>query len=167
MLIRSSLEETIQFFCSNNIPILPCHGITSKGECSCKKGSSCPSPGKHPLVFRWQLIASCDKDTVLSWIGTGTKPVNLAIRTGVKNPINGKYLVGADLDLVDHPMKERLARYSTTLTQRSGSGGSHAFYWSEFPVKNSVQLLDEKNGYSRFWWNHGDCSESPQERKPL
>jgi putative DNA primase/helicase len=144
MLMQSSFEEIIEFFCSNNIPILPCHGINSDGSCTCKKGGRCPSPGKHPLVFRWQLVASCDKQTVLSWIGSGTKSVNLAIRTGMKNPNNGKYLVGTDLDLVDHPMKERLSRYSTTITQRSGSGGSHAFYWSELPIRNSVQLVDEK-----------------------
>lgn len=142
--MQSSFEEIIEFFCSNNIPILPCHGISPDGSCTCKKGIRCPSPGKHPLVFRWQLAASCDKQTVLSWIGSGTKPVNLAIRTGMRNPNNGKYLVGTDLDLVDHPMKERLSRYSTTITQRSGSGGSHAFYWSELPIRNSVQLVDEK-----------------------
>ena len=140
----TSLEETVEFFCRNQIPILPCHGISSDGSCTCKKGASCPSPGKHPLMFRWQLIASCDKDVVMSWIGTGTKPINLAIRTGVKNTSNGKYLVGTDLDLIDHPMKQRLERYSTTVTQQSGSGGDHAFYWSRLPVRNSVELVDEK-----------------------
>jgi hypothetical protein len=97
-------------------------------------------------MFRWQLTASCDKDVIMRWIGSGNKakPINLAIRTGVRNSINGKYLVGTDLDLIDHPMKMRLERTSRTVTQRSGSGGDHAFYWSDFPVKNSVQLIEEK-----------------------
>jgi hypothetical protein len=95
-------------------------------------------------MFRWQMLASCDKDTIKGWVSGKGKPVNLAIRTGTKNPLTGKYLVGTDLDLVDHPMKERLSQYSTTVTQQSGSGGAHAFYWSDLPVRNSVQLVDEK-----------------------
>lgn len=142
--MTASLEETIDFFCRNQIPILPCHGIQLDGTCTCRKGSSCPSPGKHPLVFRWQMIASCDKQLVMSWIGSGNKPVNLAIRTGMKNRENGKYLVGTDLDMVDHPMKRRLERYSKTVTQQSGSGGDHAFYWSRLPVRNSVELVEDK-----------------------
>jgi hypothetical protein len=144
VMMTNSLEEIIEFFCRNRIPILPCHGIQPDGVCTCRKGSSCPSPGKHPLMFRWQLIATCDKETIMSWIGSGNKPINLAIRTGMRNPENGKYLVGTDLDLIDHPMKQRLERHSKTVTQRSGSGGDHAFYWSKFPVRNSVQLVDEK-----------------------
>lgn len=95
-------------------------------------------------MFRWQMVANCDKDVIMSWIGSGNKPVNLAIRTGMKNRENGKYLVGTDLDLVDHPMKQRLERYSKTVTQQSGSGGDHAFYWSKLPVRNSVELVDDK-----------------------
>lgn len=95
-------------------------------------------------MFRWQMTASCDKDVILKWIGSGVKPVNLAIRTGTRNSENGKFLVGTDLDLVDHPMKARLERYSHTVTQRSGSGGDHAFYWSDLPIRNSVQLVEEK-----------------------
>lgn len=90
------------------------------------------------------MLATCDKETVMSWIGSATKPINLAIRTGMRNPQNGKYLVGADLDQINHPMKQRLERHSKTITQQSGSGGDHAFYWSDFPVKNSVQLIDDK-----------------------
>lgn len=138
-----NLEATIEFFSRNQIPILPCYGIQD-GVCTCKRGPDCPSPGKHPLMFRWQMTATCDKDTILRWVGTGAKPINLAIRTGVRNTENGKYLVGTDLDLVDHPMKVRLERYSRTVTQRSGSGGDHAFYWSDLPIRNSVQLVDEK-----------------------
>lgn len=139
-----TLDEIIDFFCRNQIQLLPCHGILN-GTCTCKKGKDCPSPGKHPLLFRWQLISSFDRITVSSWFKKNSgRPINLAIRTGVKNPINGKYLVGADFDLVNHPMKERLERVSKTVTQQSGSGGSHALYWSSLPIKNSVQLVDEK-----------------------
>ena len=138
-----NLEDILDFFSRNQIPILPCYGIQD-GTCTCKRGPDCPSPGKHPLMFRWQMTATCDKNLVLRWIGTGTKPINLAIRTGIRNSENGKYLVGTDLDLVDHPMKVRLERYSRTVTQRSGSGGDHAFYWSDLPIRNSVQLVEEK-----------------------
>jgi len=139
----TTLDEILSFFSQNQIPILPCFGILN-GICTCKRGAQCPSPGKHPLMFRWQMLASCDKDVIKGWLSGNGKPVNLAIRTGTRNSLNGKYLVGTDLDLVDHPMKEKLSQYSTTVTQQSGSGGAHAFYWSEVPVRNSVQLIDEK-----------------------
>jgi putative DNA primase/helicase len=141
-MIDPQLETIIDFFCSNQIPLLPCFGITN-GQCNCRKGKNCPSPGKHPLVFRWQLIASFDKAKVMSWFG-GNKKINLAVRTGVRNPINDKYFIGADFDLVNHPTKLILDKSSTTLTQRSGSGGSHSFYWSDYPVRNSVELVEEK-----------------------
>lgn len=139
----TTLDEILSFFSQNQIPILPCFGILN-GICTCKRGAQCPSPGKHPLMFRWQMLASCDKDVIKGWLSGNGKPVNLAIRTGTRNSLNGKYLVGTDLDLVDHPMKEKLSQYSTTVTQQSGSGGAHAFYWSDLPIRNSVQLVDEK-----------------------
>ena len=143
--MHHSIEDILEFFCSKKIPILPCHGIVD-GICTCKKGKSCTSPGKHPLLFRWQLSASTSKEVILSWIGKGhkSKPINLALRTGTRNEITGKYLIAVDFDLVNHPLKLRLDKESKTLTQKSGSGGDHAFYWSKFPVSNSVQLVDDK-----------------------
>lgn len=140
--MSNSLQEIVDFFCALDIPLLPCHGILD-GKCTCKKGANCPSPGKHPLMSKWQMIASTDPKKVLSWLG-GKKPVNLALNTGRKSSVVGKYLVVADGDLVSHPFLQRLARHSTTVTQRSGGGGDHALYWSSVPVKNSCQLVDEK-----------------------
>lgn len=90
------------------------------------------------------MIASTDPKRVLSWIGTGKKPVNLAIATGRFSPVTEKYLTIVDGDLVEHPLLRRLQSHSTTVTQRSGGGGDHAFYWSKLPVKNSCQLVEEK-----------------------
>jgi hypothetical protein len=138
-----TLDEILDFFSRNQIPVLPCFGIKD-GECTCRKGSKCPSPGKHPLMPKWQMLATTDKSKILAWIGKGKKPINLAIATGRFNPKNGKYLACTDLDLVDHPMKARLERHSRTVTQRSGGGGDHALYWTALPIRNSCQLVEEK-----------------------
>ena len=140
--MSNSLQEIVNYFCALDIPLLPCHGILD-GKCTCRKGNNCPSPGKHPLMAKWQMIASTDPKKVMSWLG-GKKPVNLALSTGRKSSVVGKFLVVADGDLVSHPFLQRLARHSTTVTQRSGGGGDHALYWSSVPVKNSCQLVDEK-----------------------
>ena len=33
--------------------MVPCYGIVKPGVCQCSKGSSCPSPGKHPIHADW------------------------------------------------------------------------------------------------------------------
>jgi len=137
-----TMQEIVTFFCDLGIPLLPCYGIDG-GQCTCKRGSSCPSPGKHPLMSNWQKVASMEPAKVMKWL-RGKKPVNLAICTGRWSKVTGKFLVVVDGDIVAHPFLQRLARHSTTVTQRSGSGGDHAFYWSNFPVKNSCQMVDEK-----------------------
>lgn len=139
------LEEIIDFFIKNEIPILPCHGIQD-GQCTCRKGKDCSSPGKHPLWSNWQILASLEKDKILAWIGTGNKakPINLAIATGRKNHTNGKYAMVVDLDMVNHNMLHRLQAHGQTVTQRSGSGGNHALYWSKSCIRSSVQLVEEK-----------------------
>lgn len=93
-------------------------------------------------MSNWQAAASVDSTKVKSWF-TSSKPVNLAIATGRKGR-DGRYLIALDGDVVAHPFIESLKSYGETVMQRSGSGGSHALYWSKVPVKNSCQLLDEK-----------------------
>lgn len=137
----SSLHDAIKFFSREQVPMIPCHGLED-GVCTCRKGRNCPSPGKHPLMANWQGAASTDEAKVLSWFSS-SKPVNLAIATGRKNS-SGKHLLAVDADMVDHPFIAQLREHGETVTQRSGSGGSHALYWSDVPVRNSCQLLDEK-----------------------
>ncbi len=134
-------DAVIDFFSKKNIAMLPCHGLKN-GTCTCRRKEKCPSPGKHPLMPNWQGIATSNAQKVKSWFASG-KPINLAIATGRKNK-DGKYLVALDADIADHPFLDHLKQYGRTVTQKSGSGGSHALYWSDIPVKNSCQLLDEK-----------------------
>lgn len=137
----TGLDEAIEFFARERIPMLPCHGLKD-GQCTCRRGKNCHSPGKHPLMSNWQGVASSDPAKVKAWFRS-SKPVNLAIATGRKGK-NEKYLVALDADAIDHPFINNLKQYGETVTQRSGSGGSHALYWSDVPVKNSCQMLDEK-----------------------
>lgn len=137
----TALADVIDFFARENVPMLPCHGLQD-GVCTCRRGEKCPSPGKHPLMSNWQRVATSDAQRVKSWF-TSRRPVNLAIATGRKGQ-NGKYLVALDADIPNHPFLETLKGHGETVTQKSGSGGSHALYWSGIPIKNSCQLLDEK-----------------------
>jgi putative DNA primase/helicase len=137
----TTLDDAIEFFSKERIPMIPCHGLKD-GVCTCRRGERCPSPGKHPLMQNWQGVATSDANKAKAWFRSG-KPVNLAIATGRKG-FNGKYLVALDGDVPDHPFLNDLKRYGDTVTQKSGSGGSHALYWSDVAVRNSCQLLDEK-----------------------
>lgn len=91
------------------------------------------------------MIASTNPDRVMSWFGSGKKkPINLAIATGRFSTVTNCFLTVVDGDLVNHPLLAKLIASTGTVTQRSGGGGDHAFFWSEFPIKNSCQLIDEK-----------------------
>jgi len=53
----------------------------SDGVCSCNKGSSCPSPGKHPRLRDWPNKATTDTQAIGQWFDRWPAS-NLGIRLG-------------------------------------------------------------------------------------
>ncbi|MGZ4925480.1 MAG: hypothetical protein ACXV4B_03400, partial [Halobacteriota archaeon] len=45
---QSNCEMALEY-ARRRLPIVPLHGIID-GTCTCAKGSSCTSPGKHPIA---------------------------------------------------------------------------------------------------------------------
>lgn len=133
-------------FLENDLYLLPLHTIktdlgSGKVTCSCQN-PKCSSQGKHPLFrYNWKIVATNDEAKISSWLSTYNNNINFAVATGRKSRVSGKYLVVIDVDKFDHPILDKLDK---TFYYKTGSGGFHFWYWSDFPVKNSVSGLASK-----------------------
>lgn len=109
--------------------------------CSCQN-PKCSSQGKHPFFkYNWKIVATNDPQRISTWLTTYKDKINFAVATGRKSRVSGKYLVVVDVDKFDHPIIDKLDK---TFYYKTGSGGFHFWYWSDFPVKNSVSGLAPK-----------------------
>ena len=138
--MMTTLDLISQIILQNQLYILPLYSINQEGLCSCGK-PECPSPGKHPLFrYNWKIIASNKPDKITSWL-SAYKQMNFGLATGRLSKVTNKYLVVVDVDAVEHPFLDTLPE---TFSYRTGSGGHHLWFWSKYPIKNSVSLLANK-----------------------
>jgi hypothetical protein len=75
--------------------IVRLYGVVSPAVCTCWRGKDCPNPGKHPVGERWDLSATSDEDTILSWF-EGQAPVNCGLLLGPRSGIVDVELDGDD-----------------------------------------------------------------------
>ncbi|MGZ4848601.1 MAG: bifunctional DNA primase/polymerase, partial [Halobacteriota archaeon] len=125
---QSNCEMALEY-ARRRLPIVPLHGIID-GTCTCAKGSSCTSPGKHPiadLVPNGVKNATTNEEVIKGWFER--EPMaNIGVVTG---PRSGIFLLEADIhDGVDgrKTLAELEAEHGPlpeTLTARSGGGGAH------------------------------------------
>jgi hypothetical protein len=141
-------EQIIQFIISNDLYMFPLHSIGANGSCTCNS-HDCTSPGKHPLLsFNWKLSATNKEDNIRGWFNRPM--INYAIATGRKSNTSNKKLIVIDIDDSNHPFIERMPK---TFSYRTGSGGYHFWFWTQYNVSNSVGYLSTKvdvrgtNGY--------------------
>lgn len=100
------------------------------GQCACNAG--CSSPAKHPLVPRWEQVASADRSQILAWWQRWPN-ANIGVPAG----INGRAYLDVD---PAHGGSENIATLdrwamsrhgidlTNTRTIRTGSGGEHREY---------------------------------------
>ena len=137
---QSNAETITDIVLKNELYILPLYSIRENGVCSCGK-EDCSAPGKHPLFrYNWKIIASNKPDKILDWFEAYNK-MNFGLATGRLSKVTSKYLVVIDVDTADHPFINSLPQ---TFSYRTGSGGHHFWFWSKYPIKNSVSLLADK-----------------------
>jgi hypothetical protein len=143
-------QSVIEYLVGQDLYFIPLHSVHN-GVCTCLS-SECPSPGKHPLIkFNWKIVATNDLEKINRWM-KNNKHLNFAVATGRKSKITDKYLVVVDVDKGASNI-DVVSRLPTTFSYKTGSGGYHYWYWSKYPVKNSVSLVEHKvdirgkNGY--------------------
>lgn len=60
-------------------------GAPSGYGCSCER-IGCPTPGRHPVSFGWQTVASTDRDKVAAWVRT-LPQANFITATGITHDV--------------------------------------------------------------------------------
>ena len=135
-LIKNQLVTCFsEFLFQNGLEIFPLHSV-SDGKCTCKL-VSCTSQGKHPLFRKnWKHVASSDMSRMIGWLSSSTN--NVAVATGKFSEKTHKFLVVIDVDSPEHPLLQELPK---TFRYRTGRSGHHLWYWSKFPIANSVSKL--------------------------
>lgn len=124
------------FIISNDLYLLPLQSIKG-GICTCRKQDCC-SPGKHPLLpYSWKRIATNDETRINGWLAKSD--INYGIATGRKSKINGMHLFVIDVDTPNHEILAKLPK--TTFHYRTGSGGWHFWFWSQYAIPNSTSKI--------------------------
>jgi hypothetical protein len=137
---QQSIATITDIVLKNELYILPLYSIRENAICSCGK-TDCSAPGKHPLFrYNWKIIASNKPEKILDWFEAYNK-MNFGLATGRLSKVTNKYLVVIDVDAQEHPFIKTLPN---TFSYRTGSGGHHFWFWSKYPIKNSVSLLADK-----------------------
>ncbi|MGL4998028.1 MAG: phage/plasmid primase, P4 family [Cetobacterium sp.] len=64
----TSLGDSAEHYTTLDWKILPCHGVTTDGRCTCGGTHSSPKDmGKHPAIAGWNTVATTDAAQVRSW----------------------------------------------------------------------------------------------------
>ena len=74
------LAAALDYATSHGWCVLPLHDVTA-GVCSCREREACKTPGKHPRISKWQLVASSNPDLIAGW-WAGWPTANVGILTG-------------------------------------------------------------------------------------
>src|SRR5688572_24268916 len=119
--------------------VVPLHWPLPRGGCSCGE-AGCPSPGKHPMLPRWERYATNDPGTIASWWAQAPL-ANVGIACGV----SGLAVIDIDgeegIDSVRRLQREH-GKLPLTVRFRTGSGGLHLVYRDpSYSIPGRIGLL--------------------------
>ncbi|TSB31624.1 bifunctional DNA primase/polymerase [Streptomyces sp. NBC_01525] len=77
-------EDLLLAAADAGFPIAPAAHPSGYG-CSCER-IGCPTPGRHPVSFGWQTVATTDRDKVAAWVRT-LPQANFITSTGIAHDV--------------------------------------------------------------------------------
>ncbi|MEX2981822.1 bifunctional DNA primase/polymerase [Streptomyces sp. C36] len=77
-------EELLLAAAAAGFPLAPAAHPSGYG-CSCER-IGCPTPGRHPVSFAWQTLATTDADKVTKWL-RGQPEANFVTATGIAHDV--------------------------------------------------------------------------------
>jgi len=135
----ASLTEAITA-ARHGLRVHPLHGIVD-GRCTCRKGTDCSNPGKHPRLTRWQSAATTDIEMINNWWSTYPES-NAGLVTGSSSNV-----VVMDVD-----------------PRRGGQDGIDELESQHGPLPETVEVLTGGGG-SHFYFKHpGGCVTDSTDR---
>lgn len=119
----------IDYALEHGWPVFPCHSIRN-GQCTCRKGAACESPGKHPRTKNGVKDASTDHGVITGWIEEWFPAgINWAVACG---PDSGLLVIDLDGPVGRAAVDAWEAEHGDFPTRRvlSGrvDGGEHRYY---------------------------------------
>jgi hypothetical protein len=105
--------------------VIPVHWPLPQGRCSCGE-RGCPSPGKHPMLPRWESYASNDPGVIAGWWAQAPE-ANVGIACGVSGLVAIDIDGQEGIDSIKKLQAER-GKLPPTLRFRTGSSGLHLLY---------------------------------------
>ena len=122
--------------------VVPEYGLRD-GACTCRSGSSCSSPGKHPRLSKWQLKATTDPETIKEWwerwpdanVGVVTGPESgllvIDVDTETRADADGN-IQQTDGEDTLRVLEAKHGALPATVEVTTGSGGRHIYFaWPE------------------------------------
>ncbi|MFG2830585.1 bifunctional DNA primase/polymerase [Streptomyces sp. NPDC048434] len=79
-----SREDLLLAAVDAGFPVAPAAHPSGYG-CSCER-IGCPTPGRHPVSFGWQTVATTDRDKVAAWVRT-LPQANFITATGITHDV--------------------------------------------------------------------------------
>ncbi|AGC43278.1 Bifunctional DNA Primase/polymerase [Myxococcus stipitatus DSM 14675] len=108
--------------------VVPLHSARADGSCSCSKGATCNSAGKHPRLLEWGAEATNDETAITEW-WREWPDANLGVATG---ETSGFFVLDVDPDKGgDVSLAALVAEHGplpVTTQATTGSGGSHYLF---------------------------------------
>ncbi|MBU6427498.1 MAG: bifunctional DNA primase/polymerase [Cyanobacteria bacterium REEB65] len=123
------------------------------GGCSCRTGTECRQPGKHPRILGWQIEATTDEGKIRQWWARWPT-ANIGVATGrySDRPLPGILILDVDvasggaeslavLEAAHAPLPDTV-EVITGKTDIDGRRGRHVYFRHPgIPIGNSVKKL--------------------------
>jgi hypothetical protein len=132
------IAKEIAGYVDRGLRVVRLHGVVRAGECTCRKGGDCGSPGKHPTGSAWETTT--DEEQVFEWWGGRTR-FNVGVVLGDAGRGTGPAVIDIEADTDEAAAELRrlgLDRFETP-TWSSGRGLHRLFLWT--PELPAVQVL--------------------------
>jgi hypothetical protein len=133
--------------------VVAMHAIRADGGCTCRQGSRCADPGKHPCLAGWPRVASRTPAEVCRWWQRWPQ-ANVGLVTGARFDVLD--LDGPEgVEALRAALSQRDPREHPGPVVRTGGGGWHLLY-APTGLGNRVGLLPGVD-----WRGHGGVIVAP------
>jgi hypothetical protein len=133
-----SMLDGALWWAKHGMPVLPCFEVTDN-KCACRN-ADCQSPGKHPRLPQWQILATTEEKQIREW-WQRWPTANVAVCTGRELPGGGVLTIldedpRNDGDSTLAALEHQYGPLPETARVITGGQGHHFFFRTKAPLKS-------------------------------